>query len=132
MSFFLCVLFCLFLRLGDFEEDSFGDRSLPPLERKPHLHDEPPRPQRRERTKFNRVQSIELEREFHKNPYPGIQRRVELACKLAIDESRIQVRMIWFYLVFYLWCWTLSNTAIALSCLKPLRSSNNDVKSIYI
>lgn len=92
---YLEISSCLFVpRLGDSEEDSFGDRGSPQLERKIHLYEVHSRPQRRERTKFNRVQSVELEREFHKNPYPGIQRRVELACKLAIDESRIQVRAI--------------------------------------
>lgn len=82
------------LHLDRFLEDSCSERSSPPLARKIHSDEGHPRPQRRERTKFNRVQSLELEREFQKNPYPGIQRRVELACKLAIDESRIQVTAI--------------------------------------
>lgn len=70
-------------------------KSPPSLERRPHVNENSQsRPQRRERTRFNHIQSVELEREFHKNPYPGIQRRVELASKLAIDESRIQVRAI--------------------------------------
>lgn len=70
-------------------------RSPPSLERRPHVKENSQsRPQRRERTRFNHIQSVELEREFHKNPYPGIQHRVELASKLAIDESRIQVRAI--------------------------------------
>ena len=43
------------------------------------------------RTRFNPAQTIELEREFLKNPYPGIQGRIILADKLDIDESRIQV-----------------------------------------
>lgn len=73
------------------EQDSHSNRSSPPLARDMYSEEGHPRPQRRERTKFNRVQSLELEKEFQKNPYPGIQRRIQLACKLAIDESRIQV-----------------------------------------
>ena len=64
---------------------------LPLTNRTQSILDSPSRPQRRERTKFNHLQSNALEREFQKNPYPGIQRRIELACKLEIDESRIQV-----------------------------------------
>lgn len=86
---------CLSLPDSDrFDEDSHGNRSTPPFARNTYSEEGPPRPQRRERTKFNRVQSLELEKEFQKNPYPGIQRRIQLASKLAIDESRIQVKTI--------------------------------------
>lgn len=51
------------------------------------------RTQRRMRTRFNRSQSAELEREFLRNPYLGVQGRITLADKLEIDESRIQVRI---------------------------------------
>ena len=86
---------CLSLPDSDlFDEDSRASRSSPPLTRDMYSEEGHPRPQRRERTKFNRIQSLELEKEFQKNPYPGIQRRVQLACKLAIDESRIQVTAI--------------------------------------
>lgn len=77
-----------------FDEDSRGNRSSPPLTRDIYSGEAHPRPQRRERTKFNRVQSLELEKEFQTNPYPGIERRIQLARKLAIDESRIQVIII--------------------------------------
>lgn len=77
-----------------FHEDSRGNRSSPPLTRDMYSEEAHPRPQRRERTKFDRVQSLELDKEFQRNPYPGIQRRIQLACKLAIDESRIQVTTI--------------------------------------
>ena len=77
-----------------FDEDSRGNRSSLPLTTDTCSEEGHPRPQRRERTKFNRIQSLELEKEFQRNPYPGIQRRIQLACKLAIDESRIQVTTI--------------------------------------
>lgn len=49
--------------------------------------------QRRMRTRFNRAQSAQLEREFLRNPYPGVQGRITLAGKLEIDEPRIKVRI---------------------------------------
>ena len=49
--------------------------------------------QRRMRTRFNRAQSTQLEREFLRNPYPGVQGRITLAGKLEIDEPRIKVRI---------------------------------------
>ena len=86
---------CLPLPDSDcFDEDSSGNRSSSPLTRDMYSEETHPRPQRRERTKFTRVQSLELEKEFQRNPYPGIQQRIQLAYKLAIDESRIQVTTI--------------------------------------
>ncbi|XP_068741341.1 paired box protein Pax-3-like [Montipora capricornis] len=74
------------------EKNVSSDRNTPPVQTV--LPDnEASRPRRRVRTRFNRAQTIELEREFLKNPYPGIQGRIILAYKLDIDESRIQV---WF------------------------------------
>ncbi|RXM94482.1 Homeobox expressed in ES cells 1-B [Acipenser ruthenus] len=48
---------------------------------------------RRPRTAFSGAQIEVLESVFRVNPYPGIDVREELACKLELDEDRIQI---WF------------------------------------
>ena len=48
--------------------------------------------QRRTRTKFTTEQLDELENAFVKTQYPDIYTREELAQRLNVSESRIQVR----------------------------------------
>ncbi|XP_044523144.1 homeobox protein Mix.1-like [Gracilinanus agilis] len=49
---------------------------------------------KRERTMFNEVQLDVLLGEFHKNPYPNYSVRSELANRLDVPESRIQLAIL--------------------------------------